>query len=77
MASDDEQVDHPKHYGKSDDPYEVIKVIEAWELGFHLGNAVKYIARAGWKPGTDKITDLQKAAWYIERELQRILEARA
>lgn len=44
-------VDHPAHYGGQDNPFEVIKVIDAWSLGFCLGNAVKYIARAGKKPG--------------------------
>ncbi len=39
-------VDHPAHYGGADNPYETINVIEAWDLGFHLGNVVKYIARA-------------------------------
>ena len=38
-------VNHPAHYGGEDDPYEAIKVIEAWELGFHLGNTLKYIRR--------------------------------
>lgn len=38
-------VNHPPHYGGEDDPYEVIKVIEAWDLDFHSGNAIKYIAR--------------------------------
>jgi hypothetical protein len=61
-------VEHPKHYGGKDNPYEAIKVIEAWELGFHLGNAVKYIARAG-KKGS-KREDLEKAVWYISRELK-------
>lgn len=42
-------VDHPAHYG-GDTTYEAIKVIEAWSLGFCLGNAVKYICRAGKKP---------------------------
>lgn len=41
-----ETIDHPPHYG-GDTPYEAIKVIEAWELGFCLGNAVKYISRCG------------------------------
>lgn len=45
-----ESVDHPAHYGGADNPYEAIKVIEAWELNFCLGNTVKYIARAGKKP---------------------------
>lgn len=63
-------VDHPSHYGAASG-YEAIDVIEAWELGFCLGNAVKYIARAGKKPGADIVTDLSKAAWYIAREIER------
>lgn len=63
-----ETVDHPPHYGKADDPYEVIKVIEAWGLGFHLGNTIKYIARAG-KKGS-RLEDLKKARWYLDREIQ-------
>jgi hypothetical protein len=64
-----EQVDHPPHYGGADDPYEAIKVIESWSLGFCLGNAVKYIARAGRKG--DALTDLRKARWYLDREITR------
>lgn len=59
-------VDHPDHYGGKDNPYEVIKVIKAWELGFHLGNAVKYIARAGKKNSETLIEDLEKAIWYLQ-----------
>lgn len=44
-----ESVDHPAHYGGGENPYECIRVVEAWGLGFHLGNAVKYTARAGKK----------------------------
>jgi len=65
-----EQVDHPAHYGGADDPYETIKVIEAWGLGFHLGNTVKYISRASKKDHT--LTDLRKAAWYLQREIELI-----
>lgn len=64
----DSAVDHPSHYG-GDTPYETIKVIEAWGLDFHLGNAVKYISRAGKKPGAAATEDLQKAAWYIARAI--------
>lgn len=67
-----EQVDHPAHYGGKSDPYEAIKVIEAWGLGFCLGNAVKYISRAGKKPDADTLTDLSKAAWYLDREIKRL-----
>lgn len=63
-------VNHPPHYGGEDNPHEAIKVIEAWGLGFCLGNTVKYIARAGRKG--DAIEDLEKARWYIDRELQRL-----
>jgi hypothetical protein len=57
-------VNHPSHYG-GDNTYETIKVIEAWGLGFHLGNAVKYISRAGKK--SDCLEDLRKARWYLDR----------
>jgi len=64
-----ERVDHPAHYGGKDDPYEAIKVIEAWGLGFCLGNTVKYISRAERKGAP--IEDLEKAAWYLAREIER------
>jgi hypothetical protein len=67
-----ENVDHPLHYG-GDTPYEAIKVIEAWELGFCLGNAVKCISRAD-KKGC-RLEDLRKAAWYLNREIEK--QARA
>ena len=62
-----ESVDHPAHYGGKDNPYEVIKIIEAHKLGFHLGNTVKYILRAGKKGAALK--DLQKALWYLQRKI--------
>lgn len=64
-------VDHPDHYGGADNPYEAIKVIDAWGLGFSLGNAVKYIARAGKKTASSA-EDLAKARWYIDHELSRL-----
>jgi hypothetical protein len=65
-----EAVDHPAHYGGADNPYEAIRVIEAWSLDFCLGNAVKYVARAG-KKGSE-IEDLRKAAWYIQRRIEQL-----
>lgn len=62
-------VEHPAHYGGRDNPYEAIKVIEAWGLGFHLGNVVKYVSRAGRKG--DRLTDLRKARFYLDREIER------
>ena len=65
-----EAVNHPSHYGGENNPYEAIKVIEAHNLGFNLGNAVKYILRAG-KKGRAK-EDLEKAVWYLKREIGRL-----
>jgi Protein of unknwon function (DUF3310) len=65
-----ETVNHPLHYGGEDNPYEVIKVIEALELGFHLGNTVKYIARAGKKGNL--LEDLRKAQWYLARHIENL-----
>lgn len=65
----EERVNHPAHYGGADNPYEAIKVIEAWALGFCLGNTVKYISRAGRKSDSTTIEDLRKARWYLERKI--------
>lgn len=65
-------VNHPPHYGGADNPYEAIKVIEAWELNFCLGNAVKYISRAGKKDSSKTAEDLEKAIWYLNRELNKL-----
>ena len=63
-----EMVNHPNHYNMG--KYEAIDVIEDWNLGFNLGNTVKYISRAGHKD--DIIQDLKKAKWYLDREIQRL-----
>lgn len=65
-----EAVNHPAHYGGAGNPYEAIKVIEAWGLGFCLGNTVKYISRAGKKDAL--VQDLKKAAWYLQREIANL-----
>jgi hypothetical protein len=67
-----EAVNHPAHYGGADNQYEAIKVIDAWGLGFSLGNAVKYIARAGKKGDAPTLQDLKKARWYIDHEIARL-----
>ena len=66
----DQNVQHPIYYGGADDPYEAIKVSEAWNLGFHLGNTVKYISRAGKKDGNSATQDLKKALFYLNREIE-------
>ena len=65
-----EQVNHPDHYGGIDNIYEVINVIEAYNLNFSLGNTIKYTLRAGKK--LHQVEDLEKAKWYLEREINRI-----
>ena len=64
--------DHPAHYGGKDNPYEAIKVIEAWALDFCLGNLVKYVSRAGKKAGETKLDDLLKARWYLDRAISNL-----
>jgi len=64
-------VNHPEYYGGADNVYETIKVIDAWELNFNIGNAVKYLSRAGKKDPDTKIEDLKKAVWYIEHEIEK------
>ncbi len=66
-----EVVNHPQHYG-GDTTYEAIKVIEAWELDFCLGNTVKYISRAGKKNPSKELEDLKKAQWYLARRIGQL-----
>jgi hypothetical protein len=62
------------HYGGEDNPHEPIKIIEYYDLGFNLGNVVKYILRAGIKhPSIEgTIEDLKKAIWYLGREIENL-----
>lgn len=71
LARNREQVDHPSHYGGENNPYEAIKVIQAWNLGFCLGNAIKYISRAGKKDPAKLVEDLEKARWYLDEAIKR------
>lgn len=64
-----EKIDHPDHYQAKG--MEAIDVIEAYNLNFSLGSAIKYILRAGKKPGESSIEDLNKAIWYLQREVDR------
>jgi len=67
-------VDHPSHYRPG--TYEAINVINAWELNFALGNAVKYICRAGRKDPNKEIEDLEKAIFYLQSEIDKIKSQR-
>lgn len=63
-----ESVNHPHHYASG--KIEVIEAIEDWKLGFNRGNAIKYVARAGKKDPEKEIEDLEKAVWYLKREIE-------
>lgn len=62
---------NPQHY--QDGGIQTIDFIEAKQLNFHLGNVVKYISRAGKKG--DRLEDLLKAQWYLQREIERLQRA--
>lgn len=68
--SEQSAVNHPSHYNMG--KYEVIDVINDWNLNFQKGNAVKYIARAGHKDPSKEIEDLEKALFYINYEVNRL-----
>lgn len=61
-------VNHPAHYKTGG--IETIDYIEAKQLGYHLGNVVKYVSRADHKG--KQIEDLKKARWYLDREIERL-----
>jgi hypothetical protein len=67
-----EQVNHPDHYGGANNTYEAIKVIDAWDLNFSLGNTVKYISRAGKKDKEKELEDLNKALWYLQHHIDKL-----
>lgn len=65
----DDPVNHPSHYTS----YKGLEVIQLTEqMNFNKGNAVKYISRAGLKDPDTEVQDLEKAKWYIQREIDRI-----
>ena len=67
-----EAVEHPAHYGGGDNPYEVIKVAEAWGLDkdAYLFNVIKYVGRAGKKG--DTLEDLKKSRFYLDRRIKQL-----
>lgn len=69
MPTTDHPVDHPAHYTAHPSGVECIQITE--HMNFCLGNAMKYLWRAGLK-SPDAIEDLRKAVWYIEREIRRL-----
>mgnify|MGYP003131355826 CR=1 FL=1 len=63
-----EKINHPSHYNSGN--IEAIEVIEDWNLGFCLGNTIKYISRHAYKGSP--LEDLKKAEWYLRREIKKL-----
>lgn len=69
IPKDNDPVNHPSHYTQ----YKGLEVIDLVEqMNFNSGNVVKYVARAGFKDRDKHIQDLEKAKWYLEREIERV-----
>lgn len=72
----EEKINHPSHYGGAENIYEAIKVIDAWQANFNLGNALKYICRVCAPVSVSsinkRIEDLKKAKTYLEFEIAKL-----
>ena len=66
----EDKVNHPSHYTSG--KIEVIDFIEDQKFNYHRGNAIKYICRAGKKDKSKEVEDLEKAIWYLQREIKRL-----
>jgi hypothetical protein len=69
IPTKEDVINHPSHYTRGN--IEVIDFIEDQQLPYHLGNVIKYIARAGHKG--DKLEDLKKARWYLDRYIKEVM----
>jgi hypothetical protein len=69
LPKKEDVINHPSHYTRG--KIEVIDFIEDQQLPYHLGNVIKYIARAGHKG--DKLEDLKKARWYLDRYINEVM----
>jgi hypothetical protein len=73
-----DKVNSPDHYKSINNGFEVIDIIEFFDLNFHRGNVLKYLLRsgkkteAGYADAEKEIEDLEKAIWYLKREVKRI-----
>ena len=70
LPKQEDIINHPSHYTRG--KIEVIDFIEDQQLPYHLGNVIKYIARAGYKG--DKLEDLKKARWYLDRYIKGVMQ---
>jgi hypothetical protein len=68
-------VNHPNHYGGKDNLYEAIKVIDAWEADFYIGNVLKYLCRSEKKG--NRLEDLKKAQFYLNEKVKRVEQSQS
>ena len=69
LVTKNDPVNHPPHYTSHPSGVECIQITE--HMGLNLGNAIKYIWRAGLKKDNSNIQDLKKAIWYLQREIEK------
>lgn len=73
-AAQPDAINHPPHYTSHPSGVECIDIVEP--MPFNVGNAIKYLWRAGLKDPANPITDLKKAVWYVQREIKRLSKGR-
>jgi len=61
---------YPKYYNMDENQYETIKVIESWDLDFHLGNVINHISQSSNKENDEQLEHLKKSLWFLERKIQ-------
>lgn len=66
-------IEHPAHYTQG---IECMDYIESHKLNYARGNIIKYVTRAGLKDASKEVEDLEKARWYLDREIERVKKAK-
>jgi hypothetical protein len=66
----EDKVNHPKHYTNHPSGIECIEITQHHD--FCIGNAIKYLWRAGIKGADTEVEDLEKAIWYINKKIELI-----
>ena len=72
-AGKDDAISHPSHYTQG---IECMDYIESHKLNYARGNVIKYVTRAGLKDASKEVEDLEKARWYLDREIERVKKAK-
>ena len=73
LKKQDDIIEHPAHYTQG---IECMDYIESHKLNYARGNIIKYVTRAGLKDASKEVEDLEKARWYLDREIERVKKAK-